>query len=947
MKNKFIFLYLLISFCSYSQEYSFFSIGEKELDGIEIYDLIQDNDDNYWLATSDGLIFHNGYKYKHIDLANTISSSIFNFKKDEQGTIYFHNLQNQIFRLKNEKVELFHTIQDNSISPSIFIETNKNNELFILSSILRRISHDSTRNDSINLADKKQNYISFLSSGNMLYCSTIDKVIQLNSENLKLTLEKQYLNSSISAWLKTDQKIYGINSNDMSIFELDEQSESLTYFKTILPDLKKLAIRLYYADHKIWLTGNFNGIYVFDKDFNPLFNGEKIYAEHFISDLYQDKENNILLSTFNDGILVISNTNSHRIAVPASQKITTLTSNHKNYLFIGTNNGTIIYHDVNTNQSSIIHSNPKSIKIDHLSYWVQNNRLLYSGFGGYGISSWDGSTLTNTLIHQNSLKNAHFYSKNNGVIASNIGISELNEVDNLIHSKNKYKTNVRAYCVAYDTITKTTYAGLSTGLTQFFESDSVQKLKYNGNSVHASVIVTLNGQVFIGTKKHGILIYENDKYINEIKINEPIKQLQSSENRLCILTNSNFYLYDLQKQEMTFSLSVTGIRGFEVINDFIYFANSEFITFSKIDELNSEDNEIEILFDNVLFNNTPTAEHSFQSGQNKIEFIFSVNTLKNRNKISYLYKLEGFNDTWHELDYIENSILFSGLNFGKYNFMVKAKVGKNTGSPISYQFEIQKPFYQSLWFYFAVFISALFLIITFFALRIKNLKRKANLKIEQEKSQKLILESELKALRSQMNPHFIFNSLNSIQELILNEDTDNSYDYIVMFAELVRNTLNYSSQEFIPLEKELEFLNVYLQLEKLRFKKDFIYTIDSNDITDISVPSMLIQPFIENALIHGLMHVSYRKKLSIKFELQEQLICIIEDNGIGRVKADEIKNRQSKQNESFALEAIKKRLSIFNSKSDNSVGYTIEDLYDGENPAGTRVILSMPYKKMY
>ena len=206
----------------------------------------------------------------------------------------------------------------------------------------------------------------------------------------------------------------------------------------------------------------------------------------------------------------------------------------------------------------------------------------------------------------------------------------------------------------------------------------------------------------------------------------------------------------------------------------------------------------------------------------------------------------------------------------------------------------------------------------------------------------------LTALRSQMNPHFIFNALNSIQDLILKQDTEASYDYIVMFAQLVRNTLNYSNQDFISIEKELEFLEVYLQLEKLRFGEIFNYSISFDEKEYLEVPSLIIQPFIENALVHGLMHKAGEKELHIVFTYTDNMIqCVITDNGIGRNKAEEIRNRQGNHHESFALQAIEKRLEIFKKQYSKNIGYVIEDLYENEIATGTKVILTMPFKKRF
>lgn len=217
--------------------------------------------------------------------------------------------------------------------------------------------------------------------------------------------------------------------------------------------------------------------------------------------------------------------------------------------------------------------------------------------------------------------------------------------------------------------------------------------------------------------------------------------------------------------------------------------------------------------------------------------------------------------------------------------------------------------------------------------------------LEESKKNELAI-SNLKAIKSQMNPHFMFNSLNSIQHLILKEDIENSYDYIVMFSELVRSTLTYSEKEFIEIEKELKFLKVYLELEKLRFKDDFEYNINSNLPTSVKVPSILIQPFIENALKHGLLHKTGLKKLTVELKLSDKLTCIIKDNGVGRKKSSEIKAAKNKEHESFAMGSITKRLAILSDRYNKVFSYEVLDLYDENGVAqGTEVHLNMPFEK--
>jgi len=222
----------------------------------------------------------------------------------------------------------------------------------------------------------------------------------------------------------------------------------------------------------------------------------------------------------------------------------------------------------------------------------------------------------------------------------------------------------------------------------------------------------------------------------------------------------------------------------------------------------------------------------------------------------------------------------------------------------------------------------------------------AYLFLEESKKYELAA-SNLKALKSQMNPHFIFNSLNSIQDLIIKNEKETSYDYIVLFAELVRSSLNNSNYDFIPIEEEVQFLEVYLKLEKLRFGEEFNYELITNEIDDVFIPSLIIQPFLENALLHGLMHKKGRKNLSIEFKLEEELLCIITDNGVGREEAKRIKQRRGASHESFAMNAIEERLKLLSERFDTTYEFKVEDLYEYDIATGTKIILSIPFKEEY
>jgi len=228
-------------------------------------------------------------------------------------------------------------------------------------------------------------------------------------------------------------------------------------------------------------------------------------------------------------------------------------------------------------------------------------------------------------------------------------------------------------------------------------------------------------------------------------------------------------------------------------------------------------------------------------------------------------------------------------------------------------------------------------------------------KLESEKTkselQHQASELEMQALRSQMNPHFIFNCLSSINRFILKNKTEEASDYLTKFSRLIRMVLNNSKCAFISLEDELETLRLYLEMERLRFKNSFDYSFsykNAVDVGNIFIPPLLLQPFAENAIWHGLMHKQEKGFLNFDFSTEEKfLMCIISDNGVGREQAELLKSKSVEKQKSMGLKITKERLSLLNDNSNEQTFFTIEDMTDENgNATGTRVHLKIYYKEM-
>jgi PAS domain S-box-containing protein len=208
---------------------------------------------------------------------------------------------------------------------------------------------------------------------------------------------------------------------------------------------------------------------------------------------------------------------------------------------------------------------------------------------------------------------------------------------------------------------------------------------------------------------------------------------------------------------------------------------------------------------------------------------------------------------------------------------------------------------------------------------------------------RMLVESKLAALRAQMNPHFIFNAINSIQQLVLSGSREIAYDYFSKFSSLVRNVLDHSDKLLIPIEDELNSLKLYIEIEALRFDDKFEYSLNADSgllNSGCKIPPLLFQPFVENAIWHGLLHKKNDRKLIINLTEKENdlLYCMIEDNGIGRKQSKENKEKEISTHTSKGIDVTLERMHLLNNIHDNITDFKIIDLYTNTGESnGTRV----------
>jgi ligand-binding sensor domain-containing protein len=321
--------------------------------------------------------------------------------------------------------------------------------------------------------------------------------------------------------------------------------------------------------------------------------------------------------------------------------------------------------------------------------------------------------------------------------------------------------------------------------------------------------------------------------------------------------------------------------------------------------------------------------------EDQLQFEFSSPGFINEKQILYSYRLQGGNNTAWSQSSNQHTVSYANLSPGDYLFEVRSLGWDGNWSESSrLAFTITPPFWQTIWFLLSCLLLATGLIFWLIRRRIKAIRNKSELKQK-------ITEAEMMALRAQMNPHFIFNCLNSIDNLIQSNEKEKATLYLSKFAKLIRSTLETSKKNIVPCWKDIETLRLYLELEELRLDKKFIYTINAPDEIlhgDYKVPPLVIQPFVENAIHHGLLNkTDTDKKLVIDIAVSQNHICYtITDNGVGRAKAESYKQLNKPSYESMGLQITTDRINLFNQNADGSVKIT--DLYDEQQqPAGTKV----------
>lgn len=945
--------FLFLQAASFAQQPAFFTLGEEQFRGTEIYDVVQDKKQNYWFATSEGIYVFDYYTYEKIECDKAKSNVVFGFTIGKDSSIYCHNLYNQVFRIREKKCELFYELKESETRSDISLAIAGDGNLLIAGRMLIVLNKDGSRVERYYPGKTYLGPAFKMESGNVIYhLADSDSVISYRNgkvSRLKLNFpEQQGKLPNVLKFFRRGKSSFALDLKTKSLYRFDPLQNSLYTEQGTNPFAGKGVVRIYETGKDAWFADAFTGVTLLSGD-EPDTAGNIYYPDYFISDVFKDKEGNILLSTFDKGVLVIPD-----LQVPdvisnfRDDPVVSLHADPELGLLLGTSKGELLnYHNGKTTslQAEGLHT------IEAVYGSPVSSQII---FDNGKIRAYNTKTGTTTDLMNFSLKDVAFVSENVFYLGMNIGLTKI-QLDKEPGYRSEFVPgmNMRVYTVEYDPKDSSLYASTANGLYVIDAAGNARKILHNNSEVYPIDLHCFSGGVMASMGKNGILVLNRGQITEMIRpaLNgkpAAIKKILVVNQFIFANSSEEFFQFDM-KGNLVRSLHTSFHFSSHHTMDFSFDGKTLWVCHSggvqPIDLSYPEPAAPVplIRLEGIYVNDQPAdlaAHGRFESDQRKLVFVLLSPTLRNRETISYHYRLIGYDTSWTTNSYAANRIIYNALAPGTYVLQVKAEDRGVFSPPVSYTFTIASPFYLRWWFITA--IVTVFLLLVYLVYRWQ-------LSLQRKKSRQLseLNASKLTAIQSQMNPHFIFNSLNSIQDLILKGDIEHSYSYITTFSNLVRRTLNYSEKDFIDFEQEIKLLELYLSLEKLRFRKALDYEIRINGISDIQVPPLLIQPFIENALVHGLLHKEGEKRLSISFGLDDMLTCKVEDNGVGREKAKSIKQRQRSEHESFSGKAIHKRFEILSQVFGGDFGYTYEDLYENGEPSGTRVTLRIPVKHKF
>lgn len=968
-----------------------------------VYGATQDDEGYIWVYTDKGVAKFDGYKFKTFSVQDGLPiNDIWGMTKDTKGRLWLHGFSTNLTYIQNDSVRTAYRnkIYDNSdlypvttriTENGLVLLNNMNKQYLYLNDslyILPYLDHIKATPDSI---------MAYAAIINYLNCDTIPATPLVNNflpetyyEIAKPPLlinARQHYCFKEFIFYRSDSSVVCFNTETFSYKEIlfDDTYGGSPAFLSYAQAGDSLQI---YSDLKLHLL-NADTEILKVVDFTHLAQNEDIV----IHGSFLDDAANVWIATREDGVF-LATAKQQKAQMIHDANISTL-SGLGDYLFIGTAEGDIYLQDTSY-QNTLIRSGD-NLEYDIVRAIISQPRRggVFTGVEKEGISFYNleaGAFLPReeilmehkVFIYENLpanetsvlnlaetshwLKRTFFMLKDICLDTTRRALYEASLSDVWQYQTQndtfflRKISDKRATSIAVGGDGKV-WIGHVSGLGSYFDKryELAPEKTHPLLKAYVNTLVTDGfGNVWVGTDGHGVYAYNGEEVfeVSETK-GDIVKEIyfdyegylwlstNQGVKQLSVVFGDTLRTKALRHLQTKDGLPTNAVNCVYVDSSFIYVGTDKGLIKLAKESFEPAKKEIQLYLEHITINGRklPIQDtYTFQHYERELEMAFTALSYESLQDIEYHYRLNH-----HERDtQVKKSrrIRYAALNRGEHHFEIYATdVNGNKSNVIAFDIKILYPWWQMLWFRGLLLLMIGVVLYTLYRYRVRFIKRRA---AERSHFEQQIAAYELQALQSQMNPHFIFNALTTIQYFIQRNDKKSATKYLTTFGDLTRAFLEASKRRYISLEQELELLKMYIDLEQMRFDKKFELNIvidDDIDIYTTEIPSTLLQPFVENAINHGFFHKDGKGHLDLIFKAHANggILCIIKDDGIGREQAKIIKENSIRKHKSRGTQLVDERLAVLSKMEGYDIKVKINDVLDADQEvAGTEVQISIP-----
>jgi two-component sensor histidine kinase/outer membrane protein assembly factor BamB len=933
-----------------------------------VYSSLQDKQGYLWLGTEKGLVRFDGYAYKTYTHPAFTGQAVTDLQLDGKGRVWCQNFIGQHFFVLNDTCYYPSQIKNAGNFTTIVIDSE--GYVYINADYtVQRLNSNLQPVDTFNVKHQLTDPLLFNKKYTFIELDTL----------WQYTNKRRVILSSNLARNPENARVFSFKIGNAIYMYAKPASQSFVYqvfpVSKVVPLMTELGGAVIQTvsvtnDSLVWINTT-QGVFVLDKHLKPLPFEQPLFKQFSISSVMRDKNGAYWITTLGKGVLYLPQLKALQFQV-GNELFSRSCLYKNNSLLVGGNSG--LLYALNSQKSQLnsflqlkfkqqvsaicydVVSDNLLVASGNLSIYkkekfigllngavkeikkVDTETYLFAASGFVGLICLANSTFSEKWKHR--LKAI----SSNSMYQSYRLLAGTESLRNISITTNKEGSEI--------------YVGTSKGLLQI-KAHSEQFLHHQNQPIIATDLEWIGQQLYISTENKGVLKLTNGKLLSitsiETKVGRVVYRLKQANEKLYILSENGAFEFNPIKNTIT--SIVTGLsevgaeeyRDLEINETSVYLIGSDLVKVLPLTQILNQTHGIELEIKHVYSNNIPISAsqlNSLSTSENNITVDFNLPWLNLNDKLFFYYKINEGN--WLQVPGGERQLSLFSLAPNSYRIHIKAEsISGFISNTTTTSFVILPPIWERWWFYLLVMISLISLFYVVYLYRIKQLNARNKLLADNMALEANLQRSMLSSIKAQMNPHFIFNALNTIQSYIYLNDKTNASRFLAKFSLLTRKILDMSNTDMITLEAEISALNLYLELEKMRFEDSFEYRLITGvDVQPklLQLPAMIIQPYVENAIKHGLLHKDSNRKLTIEFKLHEDAVqVVIDDNGIGRKRSAEINASRIDYHQSFSTQANQKRLEILMIRSSHKLVVDYIDKVDSYGFAvGTTVLLSIP-----